>query len=234
MAAQNLLDDMSDSLPISVGDENVEDIDSILSQIPLLEIGGKYTITDCNDESMIEEEEEAEEEKMKQRTEKEIEYLQSERNEQRKTINIKIGKEMMEEEEENVERELREKKRKIDMEGREIEMKLRELTKKKNAEMEKKKSGRIAPVSKVSGKQSIRFAEGAGKTGRRSTLHRHSATIERKGKGLRFKNFRQRSLFSIGTEKFNHNGQTGDRCKTTSSYAEVQESCGRAKREEWQ
>ncbi|KAK4027281.1 hypothetical protein OUZ56_016292 [Daphnia magna] len=45
----------------------------------------------------------------------------------------------MEEEEENVESELREKKRKIDMEGREIEMKLRELTKKKNAEMEKKK-----------------------------------------------------------------------------------------------
>ncbi|KAK4030476.1 hypothetical protein OUZ56_023712 [Daphnia magna] len=228
MAAQNLLDDMSDSLSISVGDENVEDIDSILSQIPLLETGGKYTITDCTEESMIEEEEE----KMKQRTEKEIEYLQSERNEQRKTINIKIGKEMMEEEEENVERELREKKRKIDMEGREIEIKLRELTKKKNAEMEKKKSGRIAPVSKVSGKQSIRFAEGAGKTGRRSTLHRHSATIERKGKGLRFKNFRHRSLFSIGTEKFNHNGQTGDRSKTTSSYAEVQESCGRAKREE--
>ncbi|KAK4030921.1 hypothetical protein OUZ56_024307 [Daphnia magna] len=135
MAAQNLLDDMSDSLSISVDDENVEDIDSILSQIPLLEIGGKYTITDCTEESMIEEEEK----KMKQRTEKEIEYLQSERNEQRKTINIKIGKEMMEEEEENVERELREKKRKIDMEGREIEMKLRELTKKKNAEMEKKK-----------------------------------------------------------------------------------------------
>ncbi|XP_045036726.1 stress response protein NST1-like [Daphnia magna] len=128
---------MSDSLSISVDDENVEDIDSILSQIPLLEIGGKYTITDCTEESMIEEEEE--EEKMKQRTEKEIEYLQSERNEQRKTINIKIGKEMMEEQEENVERELREKKRKIDMKGREIEMKLRELTKKKNAEMEKKK-----------------------------------------------------------------------------------------------
>ncbi|KAK4021472.1 hypothetical protein OUZ56_003387 [Daphnia magna] len=90
MAAQNLLDDMSDSLSISVGDENVEDIDKI---------GGKYTITDCTEESMIEEEEE--EEKMKKRTEKEIEYLQSERNEQRKTINIKIGKEMMEEEEEN-------------------------------------------------------------------------------------------------------------------------------------
>ncbi|XP_045022917.1 PH domain-containing protein DDB_G0287875-like [Daphnia magna] len=86
---------------------------------------------------------EEEEEKMKQRTEKEIEYLQSERNEQRKTINIKIGKEMMEEEEENVERELREKKRKIDMEGREIEIKLRELTKKKNAEMEKKKAAEL-------------------------------------------------------------------------------------------
>ncbi|KAK4030473.1 hypothetical protein OUZ56_023709 [Daphnia magna] len=139
MAAQNLLDDMSDSLSISVGDENVEDIDSILSRIPLLETGGKYTITDCTEESMIEEEEE----KMKQRTEKEIEYLQSERNEQRKTINIKIGKEMMEEEEENVERELREKKRKIDMEGREIEIKLRELTKKKNAEMEKKKAAEL-------------------------------------------------------------------------------------------
>ncbi|KAI9552224.1 hypothetical protein GHT06_022577 [Daphnia sinensis] len=38
----------------------------------------------------------------------------------------------MEEEDENVERELREKKRKNEMERREIDMKLRELTKKKN------------------------------------------------------------------------------------------------------
>ncbi|KAK4017261.1 hypothetical protein OUZ56_032208 [Daphnia magna] len=139
MAAQNLQFDMSDLLSISVGDENVEDIDIILSQIPLLETGGKYTIIDCAEESMIEEEEE----KMKQRTEKEIKYLQSEKDEQRKIINIKNCKETVEEEQENVEREQKEKKRKIDMEGREIEMKLRELTKKKNEEMEKKKAAEL-------------------------------------------------------------------------------------------
>ncbi|KAI9557214.1 hypothetical protein GHT06_017032 [Daphnia sinensis] len=135
MAAQNLLDDMSDSLSISVSDENVDDIDSILSQIPLLETEGQYTITDCAEESMIEEEEE----EMKKRTEKEIEYSQCEKDEQRKERNIRNGKETMEEEDENVERELREKKRKNEMERREIDMKLRELTKKKNAEMEEKK-----------------------------------------------------------------------------------------------
>lgn len=100
-------------------------LDNVLTEISLEENDGAFIIVDSTDDLSVRV---VSESVPAQNTEeaKGMAYRQTE-------------EERTQEDERTLERELREKKRRIDMEGREIEEKLREVRRKLNAEEEKKK-----------------------------------------------------------------------------------------------